>query len=164
MQQQIPKPCKGATSQRAGFPFPFCAFCAFLRPSLLGFFMVQQATAHARLAAGSGVPSPPMSCVKRGGAFFCFLFKDLLFCAFPNWNRGFERFPGGFNGFGRCSTSYPRSVPQGSAHFDLFGPGRETSAPNLPIGSLPAQGRARARAVSNRLVPFVSGGSRWGLS
>lgn len=45
----------------------------------------------------------------------------------------------------------PRTAP-----FDQFGHSQETSAPHLPNGSGPTQGRVRARAVSNLLGELSS--------
>ena len=92
-----------------------------------------------------------------------FLFPKSVFSgSLSGGVRGSKRYPGAGNSGGRCSACYPCAAPAGTAHYDLSGHGQETSAPNLPNGPLPAQGRLRARAVSNRFESPASGFKGWG--
>ena len=49
----------------------------------------------------------------------------------------------------------------GAAHHDVCGPGQETSAPNLPTGSLPTQGRSGRAPFQIVLLPPSGFRSGW---
>ena len=93
-------------------------------------------------------------CQERRGAFCVFLSSLLLevLLFFLSYRfRVLKRFPGAARAFGRCSSCYPCTASKGRHQLTHAVTAKETSAPNLQIGSLPTQVRFRVRAVSNRL-------------